>query len=147
MLAGGSQEFEVTALLCDAAQVAAGKLFVLGGGWDRILVPNVPTATAVALIITVPWHRANERHQLRATLLTQDGGEVRQQPGGPPVRFEGLFEVGRPPGTPQGAALLVPIAISVPHTAFQPGGYRWEIAVDGNVLRTLAFHVNQPQAG
>ena len=29
-----SQDWEITALLCDAAQVAGGKLCVLGGGWS-----------------------------------------------------------------------------------------------------------------
>ncbi len=43
----------VTLLLCDAAQVADGKLYVLGGGWS--LIGPDPTPSAVAIKVDVDW--------------------------------------------------------------------------------------------
>ena len=51
-----SPDVKVTMLLCDAAQVADGKLFVLGGGWS--LTGPDPMPSAIALKIDVGWHEA-----------------------------------------------------------------------------------------
>jgi hypothetical protein len=42
-------------LLADAAQEAAGKLYILGGGWS-VTGPQMPPM-AIALKIDVPWLR------------------------------------------------------------------------------------------
>jgi hypothetical protein len=89
---------DVTMLLCDAAQEANGKLFVLGGGWS---VMNGPSPMALAIKLSIPWDRANEPHDLRAALLDSDGNEV--DPGEGPVVIEGKIEVGRPPGIKPGS--------------------------------------------
>ena len=47
-------------LLCDAAQVSDGKLFILGGGWSMTGPDPVPSA--VALKIDVDWHEAGRSH-------------------------------------------------------------------------------------
>lgn len=141
MPSGSPDGFEITALLCDAAQVVGGKLFILGGGWDRILNPSQPTSMALALVIHVPWNRANERHQVTAALVTEDSGPVRPQPAADPIRVEGQFEIGRPVGTRPGSSLSVPLAINVAPILLQSGGYRWEIAIDGAIHETLPFQV------
>ena len=47
-------------LLCDAAQVSDGKLYILGGGWSMTGPDPVPSA--VALKIDVDWHEAETSH-------------------------------------------------------------------------------------
>ena len=50
-------------ILADGAQEAAGKLYVLGGGWDRLIVNTLPTpliTAAIAIVLSVPWNEANE---------------------------------------------------------------------------------------
>jgi len=41
-------------LLCDSAQVADGKLYILGGGWS-VTGPQ-PVPSAVAIKLEVDWH-------------------------------------------------------------------------------------------
>lgn len=97
----------VDMLLCDAAQVAGGKLFVLGGGLASI--GPKPQPLAIALQITVPWDRANVPHEWRIELVDEDGQAVVINDKA--VVLQGRFEAGRPaglqPGTPLGVSLAI----------------------------------------
>ena len=66
---------DVQLILCDAAQADAGsgKVHMLGAGWS---ITSSPTSHAVALLIKVPWDRANERLNLTLELRDADGGAV-----------------------------------------------------------------------
>ncbi|MHB8341957.1 MAG: DUF6941 family protein [Mycobacteriales bacterium] len=123
----------LTALLCDAAQVSAGKLYVMGGGWT--VTGPVPGLSALAVLLEVPWTSANRRIPVVIELHDQDGGAVRQPgPEGTavPVRFDVQVEVGRPPGLPEGTPLSMPLAITVPPLALEPGKrYSWDFQIDG----------------
>src|SRR4051812_24732126 len=115
-----------TMLLADSAQVAEGKLYLLGGGWDRTL-PGHPSAVAVH--VRVSWDLTNRQHHLRLELLDHDGQLVEgPAPDGQPVpvRIEGDFEVGRPPGTPQGMDIGIPLAFNIAPLAVEAGRqYTW----------------------
>ena len=132
------QDWGLTVLLCDFAQVAEGKLFVLGGGWS--LCGPGPFQHALAIKIEVPWEEANRTHRLEAVLRDED-----MQPmitGTPPgeVRFEGSFEVGRPAGLPSGTPLDVALAVNLGPLALPAGaGYFWSISIDGNEVRRVRF--------
>ena len=135
---------KVTMLLCDAAQVADGKLFVLGGGWS--LAGPDPVPSAIALKLEVPWDQTGRRHRWRLSLVDADGQPVVMGTpgGGQPVLVGGEFEVGRPAGLPAGASLDVPIAVNLPPLPVQPGGrYEWRLSVDGDerVDWAVAFNV------
>ena len=58
-------------LLADFAQVADGKLTVVGGGWS--LTGPEPTPFGIAILVHVPWDQANRRHTLRPPLVHADG--------------------------------------------------------------------------
>jgi hypothetical protein len=62
--------FNINMLLADAAQVAGGKLFILGGGWSSI-TPGTPFA--VCGKIDIPWHQGTDWHTLRLELIDGDG--------------------------------------------------------------------------
>jgi hypothetical protein len=130
---------EVTMLLCDAAAESGGKLFVLGGGWSIVQAPNVPTPMALAVKMAVPWDQANQPHQIEASLITDDGDAV--EIDGNPIRAEGQVEVGRPAGMKPGAPIDAPFTLSFGPLSLPPGGYVWELAVDGNALARAAFRV------
>ncbi len=122
----------VTLILCDAAQVADGKLNLLGGGWS-FTGPD-PAPSAVGMLIEVPWDRANQQLGFSVELRGADGEPVMQDgPVGPmPIRIEGQLEVGRPPGHPHGVPLMAPIAINVPPMQLNPGDrYSWEAHIEG----------------
>lgn len=123
----------LTALLCDAAQVAEGKLYLVGGGWS--LIGPAPAPSAIAVLLEVPWTDANRRIPFSVELHDQDGPAVTQPtPDGQqqPVRVEAQFEVGRPAGLAEGTPLVVPLAITIPPLALQPGRrFSWEFTIDG----------------
>ena len=122
-------------LLADHAQVAEGKLNLIGGGWT-MTGPN-PSPFALAMIFEVPWDRANERHEFVLELLDADGGPVTyadpSQPGGERrVAIEAAFEVGRPAGMKPGTPINAPFALNLGPQPLQPGArYEWRLTVDG----------------
>jgi len=118
----------VTIMLADAAQECGGKLFVLGGGWS-VTGPLIPSM-AVALKIDVPWDQANRPHHWRLELVTEDGEPVELE--GQPLRVEGEFEVGRPPGAAPGSFIDVPIAMNFGSFPLTLGRrYVWQLNIDG----------------
>ena len=70
-------------LLCDAAQVADGKLYILGGGW--CMTGPDPVPSAVALKIDVDWHEAERSHHWELFLEDADGRPVMMDTPGRPA--------------------------------------------------------------
>ncbi|MGN6331505.1 MAG: DUF6941 family protein [Motilibacteraceae bacterium] len=138
-----------TTILCDFAQVAEGKLFVSGGGWNQ-KGPD-PAPAGIGMLLYVPWDRANQRISFLLQLRTGDG-QVVQLPG--PVAMQevaigGEFEVGRPVGLLRGEELVVPLAIALPPLPLTPGRYEWRLSIDGVVLddARLPFTVRSQPLG
>lgn len=131
------QEWEVTTLLCDFAQVADGKLYILGGGWT--LCGPGAFQHALAIKIEVPWSESNRLHQLEAVLRDEDMQAV--SVGDPPseVKFEGTFEVGRPVGLPPGTPLDVPLAVNFGPLELPAGAYFWSVSIDGAEVGRVRF--------
>jgi hypothetical protein len=134
---------DVTMLLCDAAEAASGKLYVLGGGWSHLSAPNIPVNMALAVMVQVPWNRTNEKHSLRAALVTEDGEPI--EIDGNPIMSEAGFEVGRPPGLNPGTTFNTPVVFNIGGLVLEPGGYVWELYVNGQRSAQAAFRVTDPQ--
>ena len=118
----------VTLMLADSAQVADGRLFILGGGLTE--TGPGPQPMAIAMLLDVPWDRANINHDWKFELLDEDGMPV--MAGDMPVLVGGQFEAGRPPGAPPGAPLGVPLAINFSALPVEGGrSYQWRLAIDG----------------
>src|SRR5437870_5213876 len=127
-------------LLCDGAQAVGGKLFILGGGWS-ILAKVQPRANmALAVKLTVPWSRANERIHIAAALITDQGGEVTQAED-QPVRAEGDLELGRPPGLRPGTPLDATLVMNFEGLDLDVGGYVWELRVGSDLAARIPFQV------
>ena len=132
-------------LLADSAQVAEGKLYVLGAGWDQIGPGPMPSA--IALLFQVPWDLTNKRHRWRMELVDSDGEPVvLPTPMGreEPVQLQGEFEVGRPPGVPAGTSLNVPAAITLGPLPLEAGRrYEWRLTLgkESHEDWRLAFNV------
>lgn len=138
-MSAGSDAMSVTMLLCDAAQEVKGKLFILGGGWNVLTAAGTPVSMALAVKVGVPWLQTNDRHRITAQLVTQDGALVVLNDS--PVRVEGEFEVGRPPGVPAGSSFNVPLAFSFQGLVLEQGEYRWELTIDGSLEARESFRV------
>jgi hypothetical protein len=133
---------EVTMLLCDAAQAAGGKLYVLGGGWTHVYSPNNPVPMALAVLIAVSWNRANERHTVEAILVTADGATVEFD--GNQIMASGEFEVGRPAGIRAGTQLNTALAFNFGGLALDVGDYVWELRINGGLEARAPFRVDNP---
>jgi hypothetical protein len=86
---------------------------------------------ALAILVEVEWHEANQPHSVKIELRDTDGHPV--QIGSPkqPVLIEAQLEVGRPAGHPVGAPLMAPLAINVPPLPLEPGlRYIWVVSID-----------------
>lgn len=118
---------EVTMLLADSAQVADGKLYILGGGLG-VIGPR-PQPLGIALRIAVPWDRANIGHEWRLELLDEDGHPVKANDRA--IVVGGRFEAGRPAGLKPGTPLAVPLAINFATLPLLPGSrYDWQLTID-----------------
>ena len=127
-------------LLCDAADAVNGKLYILGGGWSHAVVtPGEPLAMALAVLIHVPWDRANTRMKMQLELRDEDGAAVRIGES-EPIRADGEIEAGRPPGLRPGSDLDVALA---PRFALPlpPGGYAWHLTLDDEPVARVVFTV------
>lgn len=134
--------WRVTALLCDSAQVADGKLYVLGGGWS-VCGPG-PFLHGITLKVEVPWNEANKKHSLTADLIHQDGRTV--EVGDPPeeIRFGTEFEVGRPPGLLPASSMDFPLAINFGPMELPPGEmYAWRIVIDKTEVDRVNFQTRK----
>lgn len=119
-------------LLADFAQVADGKLNIIGAGWS-ILGP-MPVPTAIAAKLEIPWDQTNIKHNVVLELNDEDGHPVTfPGPTGPqPVRVEVGVEVGRPPGVRPGTPIDAPIAVNIGPLPLPPDRrFTWKLSIDG----------------
>jgi len=119
-------------MLCDAAQVADGKLYVLGGGWS--LIGPDPMPSAIAMKIDVDWTEVDRPHHWELFLTDEDGQPViAETPDGPQaIEVRGDFEVARPVAVPAGSPVDVALALNFGPLPLSPESrYNWRLAIDG----------------
>ena len=125
-------------ILADGAQAVGGKLYMLGGGWDRLLVPKLPgppqAPYSVAVAINVPYSMTNRRFGFALQLVNADG-----DPLGDTFTVE--FEAGRPPGMRPGSKQAILLAANTRPDFPAPGMYSYNASIDGEPLRSVSFEV------
>lgn len=130
-----------TFLLADHAEAVNGKLYVLGGAWNRIAASQFPVAhnhLSVAAVIHVPWESTNQPHTMELRLVDADGGPVIPEP------VRGSFEAGRPPGTRVGDEQIVASVFNFNGLVFvQPGSYEFHLLVNDAEMGLLRFDLVQ----
>jgi len=130
------------AFLADSAQVSSdGKVFVLGGGIDRIFSKQFPaTHPYMSLVVKIQLHSAEceREHGLEVELWDPDGNPM----GG---KVAGTFSA---PRQPRGRPSFVQLVMNVLNAEFRvPGDYAFQVVVDGQLLKTLPIHVELLQEG
>lgn len=136
-------------LLADSAQVADGKLYILGGGWSVTGPESVPSG--VAIKIEVDAHEFDAPHHWELFLEDADGVPVTiATPEGPQqIEVRGDFVAQSPDNAPPGTPVDVPIAVNFGPIPLQPGArYTWRMVIDGNSLpgATASFSTRPPLA-
>jgi hypothetical protein len=123
-------------IVADAAEVINNKLYLMGGGWDVLMLNRAfPTQqqVAVAVSVRVPWNETNQRRQIQIDFTDEDGRSL--------GKIDGQFEVGRPAGIPQGQPQRFQMAITVPLGFEKPGGHAIVASIDGEVRARTSFSV------
>lgn len=134
-------DIEVGGFLADSVAVAEGKLYIHGGGWNRIMVGSLPARhdrIGIGLLLRADGTvRGPHRFELRVLdpddrelTLGADGGARR--PGGEVTLQGGLG----------GEEIAIPLAINLDGMVLErPGRYRLIVSVDGDDRLTLGFTV------
>ena len=127
-------------MLADAAQVTAGKLYVLGGAFDTITARSFPVvyrSIAVVLVAEVGPADRNRDLPLLIKLCDEDGAEMG-------VESQGNLRVGAPASIPPGAATVVPLVGAFGNVRFpKAGGYVFLVEHEGDELARIPFRLRQ----
>ncbi len=132
-------------ILADAAQVVGNKLFLMGGGWDRLTVNKQFPADqrcALALALRVNWTETNQKHDFEIEIMAEDS--LTEQPRSL-MKAGGQFELGRPPGISPGQEQRFQMALDMNLKIDAPGTKYVIARVGGQEMRRLSFNVIQGQ--
>lgn len=136
-------------ILADFAQAIENKLYLMGGGWDRLTVNSgfpVRKPLGIAASVIVPWNETNQDGNFDIEVITEDGASL--------MKMEGTFRVGRPPTHPPGQDQRFQIAVTGELTIKEPGTYVLVARLEGREGARTHFNVvpgpqlkQQPRAG
>ena len=124
--------------MADRAEVVNGKLYLMGGAWDRIQPPTFPhrMILGIALGVRIPFAHTDDQHTV-AVEMQQDEQRL--------VGFEAKLTTGRPPGM-AGMDMLVPMAFNIPVAIPAEGQVVLRAAVDGRAPRRHEIRVTPTSA-
>lgn len=128
-------------ILADAAQVVGNKLYLLGGGWDRLSVNRpfpVEQRIGLALSMIVDWNETNRKHDFEIEILAEDQSTEALKSL---VKVGGQCEVGRPPGIQVGQSQRFQIAVEMGLKIEGPGTKTVIARISGQEKRRIHFNV------
>lgn len=124
--------------LADRAEAVNGKLYIMGGAWDRLFVKdfNNPIPISFAVGILVPWLATNIRYTLAITIEDPDRNPI------PNVMLQATFLAGRPVHLTEGETQRVTLAIpAFPIQVQKPGQYQAVARLSSGDERRVTFHL------
>lgn len=127
-------------LLAEHAEVTGSKLYLMGGGWDTMNVPEVPANVRLMLAagVRVEWDETNAPVPLLVRVDDDDAQEI--------FRLEGQMNVGRPPNLPPGTSQLSQMTFALALKLPRFGGYRVSLAAGieaAAIRRSIPFRLAQ----
>ena len=123
-------------ILADHAEIIGGKLYLMGGGWDRLTVNSgfpITKPVGLAAAFSVPWNETNQPQNVEIEIQSDDGDSI--------GKMGAQFEVGRPPGMKAGQDQRFQLAATLPLTLGAPGGYVVVARVEGQEAKRVPFNV------
>jgi hypothetical protein len=123
-------------VLADRAEAVNGKLYMMGGAWDRLQLADFsqPAVFSIALSVLVPWSSTNEDHPLHIFIESEDGTRLAQE-----VQIN--VNVGRPPNAIRGQSFRALIALNGAWSLPGPGTYRVVATLAGQEPKRTVFYV------
>lgn len=121
-------------IIADRAEVVNGKLYMMGGGWDRLYVVDFTQqqSISIATAILVPWNATNQIHSLAIRIETQDANELAAL---------GLnFNTGRPPTLGQAESQRVVLAFQLAIRLPAPGTYVIKALINDEESKKTIFY-------
>jgi len=127
-------------ILADYAEAVGGKLYMMGGGWDRYFVEDFskPVAFSFAVGILVPWNATNIRHTVQVTIEDLDRKK--------PINFNvnAGFKAGRPSHIEDGETQRTMLTIPKVGAMFPGSGtYQAVARIVGGHERRVEFRLLQ----
>ncbi len=122
-------------LVADRAEVVNGKLYLMGGSWDRIQPQQFPhrMMLGIAIGVRIPFAYTDDQHTVAVELLHDDTRMI---------GFEAKLATGRPPGM-AGMDMLVPMAFNIPIAIPGEGQVSLRAVIDGKSGRRHDIKVTQ----
>ncbi|MBI4668148.1 MAG: hypothetical protein HY747_03000 [Elusimicrobia bacterium] len=125
------------AFLSDSAEVANGKLYVLGGAFDTIWTKEtpliLPRITLVMRFLLTPAE-VGRAHNMEIVVLGEDGKRI--------INLATNLSVERPPTMAAGTKQSVPIALNFFNARFEKAGsHSVEILVNGTSLKSIPLRI------
>lgn len=129
-------------LLSEHAEVTGAKLYLMGGGWDTMSVPDVPANVriVVAAGVRVDWDETNVSIPMVLSVDDDDAQEI--------FRLNGQMNVGRPPQLLAGTSQLSQMTFAIQSSFKRFGGYRITLVAgtgDSEVRRSIPFRLAKVQ--
>ncbi len=123
-------------LLADRAEVLNGKLYMMGGAWDRRQVRDIasPVSLTIVIGVLVPWNLTNEQHRLSISIEDEDGLTL-------PPEVEVAVNVGRPVDSTQGQSFRATAVINNRWELPRFGTYRVAASTAGQNEKRVTFYV------
>jgi hypothetical protein len=128
-------------ILADRAEAIGGKLYMVGGAFDQVRVPDVPGSADfdVAIGFLVDYNETNEPHEFSLTIEDADNNVLLGPIGG-------RLEVGRPAGMKAGQVQRVVLVLRGPFPIPVTGDLRWVPLLDGTPAAPTRFRVEKLRA-
>jgi hypothetical protein len=120
-------------ILADAAQVANGKLFILGGGWSlyRSAVYPAQVQLGLGISILIDWNEAGIKHPVTITMADEAGVPIIPE-------LKGQVEAAKSTDVPTGATQRALLAVNANLLIGRPGRY-FVAATAGSSRVEVAF--------
>lgn len=123
------------AMLCDSAQVANGKLFILGGAWNIYGAANYPINIQIGLAVDVSFTKNEVGIKYPLTITIADEAGIPIIPA-----MNGQIEIGVPSQqVPNDSPLKLPLALNTGIMLPRPGRYSISISA-GSSKAQLTFN-------
>jgi len=128
------------AILADRTEVINNKLYMMGGGWDvtAVLDFKLPIPYSLAISVLIPWHEANEVHQLTMHIEGPDAVMVTPE-------LQANVAVGRPPQAIRGQSFRALLSISGHVLLPKPDTYVIVVRLASGHSKRVVFNAVQAQ--
>jgi hypothetical protein len=129
-------------ILADHAEAVNGKLYLMGGGWDRRVVADFRQLQifAVAVAVLIPWTETNRPLSLSVAITDLDGAPI-----APPLQTQ--LTAGRPANAKPGQKLRYMLAVNFQTTIPRPSEYVVEARIGQSPPKRVSFYAEPINPG